>query len=103
MLTAEAELSQPQTDNTTLSGQQIMTAALGQQFNQAGVAMAQKNMNLQPTLTIRPGYQFNMMVTKDNILTPWRGWLPAAAQPGDEPGRTKRAPVYTWLSDGQDV
>ena len=35
--------------------------------------MAQRNMNIQPTLEIRPGYEFNVMVTKDITLPAWEG------------------------------
>ena len=35
--------------------------------------MAERNMDIQPTIQIRPGYQFNIMVNKDIILPPWEG------------------------------
>ena len=44
---------------------QIMAGALGMQMGQAGMAMIQKNMNIQPTLEIRPGSEFNVLVTRD--------------------------------------
>ncbi|WP_017170291.1 TrbI/VirB10 family protein, partial [Xanthomonas phaseoli] len=34
--------------------------------------ITQKNLNIQPTLEIRPGYRFNVMVTKDLVLPPYR-------------------------------
>jgi type IV secretion system protein VirB10 len=34
------------------------------------MALTQKNMNIQPTLEIRPGYKFNVMVTADLSLPP---------------------------------
>ena len=45
--------------------EQIMAGALGMQMGQAGMAMIQKNMNIQPTLEIRPGNEFNVLVTRD--------------------------------------
>ena len=48
---------------------------------QIGMQMAQRNMNIQPTLEIRPGYEFNIMVTKDIILPTWEGH-PMAGQSG---------------------
>ncbi|MDE3029888.1 MAG: conjugal transfer protein TrbI, partial [Paracoccaceae bacterium] len=73
VLGAGAQLSQGQTSGTTLSNSQIAAAALGLQLNQVGSQLIQNNMNVQPTLVIRPGYQFNVMITKDVILPPWRG------------------------------
>lgn len=72
VVTAGVQLSQPQTNSATLTSSQIMAASLGQQFGQVGSQVVQQNMNIQPTLTIRPGYEFNVMVTKDIILPPWR-------------------------------
>jgi len=68
------QLSQPQTnsDGNYLS-QAIIAGSLGQQMGQLGMQMTQRNMNIQPTLEIRPGYQFNVMVTKDIILPSWVG------------------------------
>jgi len=44
---------------------QIIAGALGLQLGQAGMAMVQKNMNIQPTIEIRPGNEFNVLVTRD--------------------------------------
>jgi type IV secretion system protein TrbI len=41
-----------------------------QQLGQVGIEMIRKNMNISPTLNIRPGYRFNIFVTKDIILEP---------------------------------
>ncbi|WP_375611082.1 hypothetical protein [Bartonella sp. AP18SXNS] len=42
--------------------------------------MTRKNLGIQPTIIIRPGYNFNVMVTKDIILPAWQGH-PMAARP----------------------
>ena len=47
----------------------IMSQALGQQLGHVTAQMIQKNMNIAPTLEIRPGYRFNIIVTKDLTLT----------------------------------
>lgn len=72
---AGVQLSQPQERDTIggYSSQQIMAAELGRQLGQLGMTMTRRNMDIQPTLEIRPGYEFNVMVTKDMILTPWQG------------------------------
>lgn len=41
-----------------------------QQMGQVATEMIRKNMNISPTLKIRPGYKFNIFVTKDIILEP---------------------------------
>lgn len=42
-----------------------MSEALGQQLGQVAGQMISKNMNIAPTLEIRPGYRINIVVTKD--------------------------------------
>jgi type IV secretion system protein VirB10 len=42
-----------------------MTQALAQQMGQAAIEVFRKNLNISPTLEIRPGYRFNVMVVKD--------------------------------------
>jgi type IV secretory pathway VirB10-like protein len=82
VIAAGAQLSQPHDRdiNGGYSSQQIMAAELGRQLGQLGMTMTRRNMDIQPTLEIRPGYEFNVMVTKDMILTPWQGHpLQAAA------------------------
>ena len=51
------------------NAQSMMSSALGQQLGQATVQMITKNMNIAPTLEIRPGYRFNILVTKDLTLS----------------------------------
>lgn len=46
-----------------------LSEALGQSLGQVMTQMLQKNMNISPTLEIRPGYRFNIMVTKDIRLS----------------------------------
>jgi type IV secretory pathway VirB10-like protein len=75
VIAAGVQLSQPHDNNINggYSSQQIMAAELGRQLGQLGMTMTRRNMDIQPTLEIRPGYEFNVMVTKDMILTPWQG------------------------------
>lgn len=47
-------------------------SAAVQQMGQVAAEMIRKNMNISPTLEIRPGYKFNIFVTKDMILEPLR-------------------------------
>ena len=57
--------------NGSLNTTQTIAAATGQQLGQLGMEMARRNMQVQPTLEIRPGYRFTVMVTKDIVLRPW--------------------------------
>ncbi len=67
---ALGQLSQPQqsTTNGALTNQQIIAASIGQEFSQTGAQLAQKNINIQPTIQIRPGDLFNVFVTKDMVF-----------------------------------
>ena len=39
----------------------------------AGDQITQRNLDIQPTITIRPGAQVRVLVTRDLIFAPWRG------------------------------
>lgn len=71
---AGISLSQPQ--NTSIlqsqSTGQTATSALGQQLGGLGTELARKNLSTAPTIQIRTGYRFEIMVTKDVIIQPWR-------------------------------
>ena len=41
--------------------------------NQAGQRLTEKNLNIQPTITVRPGWPIRVIVQKDLILRPYRG------------------------------
>jgi type IV secretion system protein VirB10 len=67
-VTAGVTLSQDNDNNDDSNNQRASDAlseALGQQLGQVMVEMIRKNMNIAPTLEIRPGYRFNVIVTKD--------------------------------------
>jgi type IV secretion system protein VirB10 len=70
-VTAGVSLSQPQqtTGTTTPTAGSAMSEALGQQLGQVTAQLIAKNMNIAPTLEIRPGYRFNVIVTKDMTFT----------------------------------
>lgn len=65
-VTAGISLSQPtSTSNANPTASSAMSEALGQQLGQVTAQLIAKNMNIAPMLEIRPGYRFNVMVTKD--------------------------------------
>ena len=39
----------------------------------AGDQIISKNLDVQPTVTVRPGWPVRALVNKDLILAPWRG------------------------------
>ena len=45
----------------------------GDTLNQAGQQVVRRNLNIQPTLTIRPGHPVRVIVTRDLVLQPYRG------------------------------
>jgi len=70
LLGATAQLSQPQNAgafNTPTASQQA-TAALAQGLDNTGTQLLQKNLGIQPTIKIRAGYLFNVMVNRTMIL-----------------------------------
>ncbi|RSU99626.1 TrbI/VirB10 family protein [Sphingomonas koreensis] len=41
----------------------------------AGDQITQRNLDIQPTITIRPGAPVRVLVTRDLVLAPWRGMV----------------------------
>ena len=57
------------------SAQGALSNALGQQLGMATAQMLMKNLSISPTIEIRPGYRFNVMVSKDLTFTkPYRSF-----------------------------
>lgn len=72
LISAGAQLSQPDDDNSDeTTANETLAAEMGRQWGQVGQQMVRRNLNIQPTLEIRPGYRFNVMVNKDLILEPY--------------------------------
>lgn len=42
-------------------------------FNQAGQQIVQRNLQIQPTLTMRPGLPLRVIINRDIVLPPYRG------------------------------
>lgn len=60
-------------NESTVKG--TLSESLGQTFGQAVSQSIQKNMNISPTLEIRPGYRFNVILTKDiDFSKPYRSF-----------------------------
>ena len=52
---------------------QALRRGAGDSFNQAGQQVVRRNLNIQPTLTIRPGFPVRVIVNRDLVLGPYRG------------------------------
>jgi len=42
-------------------------------MNKTGQSAVERNLNIQPTLTIRPGFPIRVMVNRDLLLDPYKG------------------------------
>lgn len=45
-----------------------LSQAVGQQFGQAAAKLLEKNLDIAPTLKIRPGYRFSILLIKDFVF-----------------------------------
>lgn len=73
LFAAGVQISQPQaTNGENVSNSQTAAAQLGQQLGQLGMEQSRRDMQIQPTLTIRPGATLSVAVTSDLILREWR-------------------------------
>jgi type IV secretion system protein TrbI len=52
---------------------QALRRGAGDSLNQTGQQIVRRNLNIQPTLTIRPGYPVRVIVNRDLVLEPYRG------------------------------
>jgi len=71
-ITAGIAISQDNNNNGGVNAQptasSAMSEALGQQLGSTTSQMISKNLNISPTLEIRPGFRFNVMCVKDLVL-----------------------------------
>ena len=56
-------------DNSSLRGEAGSQAASN--ISSATNSIVNKNLNIQPTIIIEPGYQYNIIVSRDLILEPY--------------------------------
>ena len=58
-------------DNEKQTSGESFTNQLAQQYGTVGSSMIEKNLEIPPTIIIRPGYRFNVIVTQDFALKPY--------------------------------
>ena len=51
---------------------QALRRGAGDFLNQTGQQIVRRNLNIQPTLTIRPGFPVRVIVNRDLVLEPYR-------------------------------
>ncbi|WP_020405874.1 TrbI/VirB10 family protein [Hahella ganghwensis] len=75
-VTAGISLSQKDdSDSDSQRTSDALSEALGQQLGQVASQLISKNMNIAPTLEIRPGYRFNVIAVKDlTFSSPYRSF-----------------------------
>ena len=76
VFSAGAQLSQPQNSSGSVTSSQVLAASVGQEAGNVGSMLIARGLDIQPTLEIRNGYLFNIMVAKDLILQRWDGMQP---------------------------
>src|SRR5262249_48189048 len=52
---------------------QAISESTAESTNQAGQRIVEKNLNIPPTITVRPGWPLRVIVHKDLVLEPYRG------------------------------
>ncbi len=67
----QSNINPNNTNNPNNSISQTMSNSLGQQLGQTGLSVVQKNLNIKPTIIIRPNYPFSILTTADMILKPY--------------------------------
>jgi len=68
LLSVGSEAGTSQSENNLA---QALRAGAANGFSQTGQQVVERQLNIQPTLTIRPGFPVRVMVTHDVVLAPW--------------------------------
>ena len=96
LLSAGFQLSQPTTSTSSTNGSidamQVGAAAVGQQVSQLGLEISRRNLSVQPTIIVRPGYQFVIKVNRD-VVFPSVYNIPPLSTPVATPARYRPKPV----------
>ncbi len=71
VLAATASTSQGDISGENATFDQVFVGNIGEEINNVGQQITQKNLNIQPTIKVRPGYSVNVLVNKDVILAPY--------------------------------
>jgi type IV secretion system protein VirB10 len=73
LLGVAAELASPQNQQSGTGSVVIATRnSMQDSVNQVGQELTRRNMNIQPTLTERPGLPVRIIVNRDLVLRPYQ-------------------------------
>ena len=73
LLSAGAQIAEGRNYSTVdPSYGELATQGIAKNANQVGQELTRRNLNVQPTLQIRPGFRFNVFVHKDITLEPYK-------------------------------
>lgn len=72
MFSAAGQIATNDNNSENKTNRETLSEELGRQWSQTGQELIRRNMNIAPTITVRPGYRLNVMVSKDMILKPYR-------------------------------
>jgi type IV secretory pathway VirB10-like protein len=68
-----AELGSGADSGNNTSILQALRLSAANSMNQTGQQVVRRNLNIQPTLTVRPGFPVRVIVNRDLVLEPYRG------------------------------
>lgn len=76
-IAAGTQLSQPRREGDGTgypTAEEQLAAEAGRQWGELGRETARRNLNVQPTLRVRPGYRLRVLVTQDLALEPYAAY-----------------------------
>ena len=65
--------SEAGTSNSQNNLAQAIRQGASQSFSQVGEQVVGRSLNIQPTITIRPGFPMRVLVTHDLVIEPYKG------------------------------
>jgi type IV secretory pathway VirB10-like protein len=73
LLGVGSELGSGADTGSNMAVLQALRQGAANSLNQTGQQVVRRNLNIQPTLTIRPGFPVRVIVNRDLVLEPYRG------------------------------
>jgi type IV secretion system protein VirB10 len=73
LLGVGSELGSGADTGSNIAVLQALRLGAANSLNQTGQQVVRRNLNIQPTLTIKPGFPVNVIVNRDLVLEPYRG------------------------------
>jgi type IV secretory pathway VirB10-like protein len=71
LLAATTQAVAGNTDGFNPTVPQVWARNGASEINQVGQQLTRRNMSIQPTITVRPGFSVNVIVTKDMVVPPY--------------------------------